>query len=283
VLALLALALPATAGATEPDEPVTAVWKERQVQFFYRGVSTGYACSVLQTRVAALLGAVGARPDLQVMVNHCDESPAQMTGPVGNATSWPRSGTALEPVYAPSYPADNGTDWPRNTAAPGSSYRRTAPEQLVDVLIRMSMPVEMTPEVVAELKTDRKRRELITQVTGDPLPLFDDPIPFAARRQVVTLSRETAGIEPADCELLDQMASSVFRQLGVRVVRRGYSCDRSWASRIAPTLEVEALVPVAFNVPPRQAAPATGGQPDPGAPEEAEKPPTTNTAEANQD
>ena len=282
VIAMLALALPATAGAAPPDEPVTAVWKERQVQFFYRGVAAVYPCSLLQRRVAALLRAVGARPDLRVSVNHCDEDPFEVAAPASDATSWPRHGRDAGPVYSPTYPSGSDSNWPRNTPGSASGYRRAAPRQVVDVLVRMSVPVEMTPEVVAELKTDRKRRELITQVTGDPLPLFDDPIPFSAQRQVVTLSNETAGIGAADCELLDQMASSVFRQLGVRVLRRGYACDPDWASRVAPTVEVEALVPVGPNLPMRPAAPASGGQGAPGAPAETEESSAATPAESRQ-
>ena len=72
---------------------------------------------------------------------------------------------------------------------------------------------------------------------------FNEPIVFAAERQQVTLSHRTIRLEPADCELLDQMMSSVFRELNVRVVRRNFSCDPRQFSRIPPQLTVEALLP----------------------------------------
>ena len=136
----------------------------------------------------------------------------------------------------------------------------------------------MTPEIIAELKTDRKRREMIARVSGDPLPLFDDPIAFAAERKVVTLSHETTGIEPADCELLQQMASSVFKTLGVREVRRGYVCDRMSASRISPTLDAEALVPVMNRVTEGGETPGDD-QPDPPVPEDPREAPASGDAD----
>lgn len=264
-LVLLAATLPAAGGHAAEQEPVTAVWKERQLYFTYRGFDAVYPCSVLQGRVARVLVAVGARPDLEVSVRHCDASFASATVPATGSVRWPRS------------PAEAGTSSGPTAAA--DYYRRSQPRQLADVSIRMSVPVEVTPEVAAELKTDRKRRELVAQVTGDPLPLFDDPILFSAERQTVTLSRDT-GIEAFDCELLEQMALSLFRDLDVRVLRRGYRCDRDSVSRIPPKLEVEALIPVApgglarsggmesesEDTPP--AVPPGGASPDPATAEQ---------------
>lgn len=235
-LLLLAVALPAAGSQAAEQEPVVAVWRERQLHFTYRGFDAVYPCSVLQNRVALVLVTVGARPDVQVSVHHCDASFASATVPATGSTRWPQSPTATGTSSGPTSPADY--------------YRRAQPRQVAEVGIRMSVPVEVTPEVAAELKTDRKRRELVAQVTGDPLPLFDDPIRFAAQRQSVTLSRDT-GIEAFDCELLEQMALSLFRDLDVRVLRRGYRCDRDSMSRIAPKLEVEALIPLAPGSPTR--------------------------------
>jgi len=237
----LMLALSATSGVAAGQEAVTSVWKERQLHFSYRGFAAVYPCSVLQNRVALVLTAIGARPDLSVTVNHCDTSFASGTVAATGNAGWPRS----HPDAAGGYPtAARGQASTVDAYEPGGGYyRRSEPGQVVDVRVSMSVPVEVTAEVMAELKTDRKRRELISQVTGDPLPLFDNPILFPAQRQVVTLSRDT-GLEAADCELLDQMASSVFRDLGVRIVGRSHRCDRGSMSRISPSLEVEAFLPV---------------------------------------
>lgn len=261
VLVFLALALHAAAGRTASQEPVAAVWKAQQLDFTYRGYEAVYPCSVLQQRIALMLNVVGARPDLEVIVNDCDGPFASATVPLGNGPDRPAGSMGPGGNRSVTFATGGGSGWTRTSPASATGYaRRSEPQQVAQVSVRLSMPAEMTPEVIAELQTDRKRRELITRVTGNPLPLFDNPIPFAAHRQVVTLSRETAGVEAADCELLEQMVRTVFRELGVRVVRRGYTCDRSYASRIAPTLDVEALVPVALEVEAPE-TPAMGGDP----------------------
>jgi hypothetical protein len=266
VLVALTSALAATSARAATDEPVAAVWKERQALFSYRGMLTAYPCGVLQNRIALILATVGARPDVEVTVVNCDfpDASTVAAGGIASPTRNPRG-----PAGAYSTGAIDGADagWSQ-TASGSGSYRRAQPRQVADVRVRLSMPAAMTPELIAELETDRKRRELITRVTGDVRPLYDDPIPFMAQRQVVTLSRETVDLEPADCELLDQMSSTLLRELGIRVVRRGYTCDRSWRSRITPTLEVEALVAVGFTVSgPGGKAPA-GGDVDPVSPED---------------
>lgn len=271
-LVLLALAVPTTAGFAAAEEPVTAVWKARQLHFSYRGYEAVYPCSVLQQRIALVLNAVGARPDLEVIVNDCDGPFASATVPLGDGAYWPPGATEPAAGDPLALPAGRDLGWTRTAASGRNTYRRSEPRQVANATIRLSVPVETTPEVIAELETDRKRRELITRVTGNPLPLFDDPIPFPATRQVVTLSRETAGVDAADCELLEQMATRLFRELGIRVVRRGYTCDRSYASRVAPTLDVEALVPVGFEVGGKE-EPAPGGkEADPRAPEDTGDP-----------
>jgi hypothetical protein len=242
-LALLALALTPTVDGAAAEEPVTAVWKERQLHFTYRGYDAVYPCGLLQHRIAIVLAAVGARPDLEVTVGACETPFASGATASADGAPWPQSLPGSVPGQPSAAPGDIG--WPRAAYGSGSS-RPMEPRQRAEVRIRLSMPTEVTPEVIAELETDKKRRELITRVTGDPRPMFDDPIPFTAYPQVVTLSRETLELEPADCELLQQMASDLFKELGIRVLRRAYTCDRGWRSRIPPTLEVETLVPVGF-------------------------------------
>lgn len=271
-LLLLALTLPASPVRAAAEEPVTAVWKARQLHFSYRGYEAVYPCTVLQQRIALVLGAVGARPDVEVIVNDCDELFAPATVPLGDGASWPPGSSAPAAGDRLTLPPGRDIGGTRTAAAGRSSYRRSEPGQVANVSIRLAMPVETTPEVIAELETDRKRRELITRVTGNPLPLFDDPIPFPASRQVVTLSRETAGVDAADCELLEQMATTVLRELGVRVVRRGYTCDRSWTSRVAPTLDVDALVPVGFTAGAQEVPTPGSEENDPPASEPASEP-----------
>lgn len=120
------------------------------------------------------------------------------------------------------------------------------------------MPVEVTPEVLEELKKDKSRRELISRVTDNPNVGLDEPIVFPARREHITLSRRTIDLEPEECELLDQMSRGIFRELGLRVVKGHPSCDRDRVSHIPPQLTVEALMPIMPSVP--KLTPPGGGE-----------------------
>jgi len=250
---LLALSLLAIGGRAAAQEPVTAVWQKHKVVFTYQSSVAIYSCDSLRERVASIFYALGARPDLEVKVASCPLSiiPSDSTGYDAGRRTWE---------------AGTGTDY----MAPA------ARQQGSTIIVRLSMPVEMTPEVVEELKADKSRRELISRVTGNPIPRFDDPVPFAAERRVVTLSNKTIGIEAAECQLLDQLVASAFDDLGLRVVRRRYSCDRHRSSTIDPMVDVEVLVPVTAEPRGGPQAPAEAGdETEPGAPE----PPEAGTTE----
>lgn len=219
------------------QEPVAAVWQKHEIVFTYQSFIAVYSCDALEDRVASILYAIGARPDMEIKVTGCSRSAV----PLGT-------------------PAIDRTRQTWETGARTEYLPRTDVQQVSTVHVLLSMPVEITPDVVEEMKADKSRRELISRVTGNPIPRFDDPIPFAAERRVVTISHKTVGIEPIECELLDQLVTSSFRNLDVRVVRRGYSCDRRRVSRIYPTLDAEALVPVRFESRDTQQKPAEGGE-----------------------
>jgi hypothetical protein len=73
---------------------------------------------------------------------------------------------------------------------------------------------------------------------------MDTPVVFHATRQQVTLSHRTIKLQPEDCELLEQMSRSIFRELGVRTVGSSPNCDRREIAHMAPQMTVEALLPV---------------------------------------
>ena len=135
-------------------------------------------------------------------------------------------------------------------------------------------PVAVTPEVLAEIDRDKSRRELVSRVTGNPAAAMNDPIVFAAQRQTVTLSRQTMRLEPEDCELLEQIATNVFRELDVRVVRRSSTCDARQPSAIAPQLTVEALLPTGgiLPMPTKDESDPKTSTPAPSETEQAETP-----------
>jgi hypothetical protein len=195
-----------------------AVWKAKEITFFYRGTSAYQSCSELERRVAVILLAVGARDDIDVRASDCDDSM------IPDESSWDRTS-------------------PFDTSADPFRSRRRERDRNAHVRVRLMMPVEVTPEVLAEIDKDKSRRDLVSRVTRNAAATLNDPVVFPATRQTVTLSRRLIRLEPNDCELLEQMTSSVFRQLDVRVVRRGHTCDQRQSSRLPPQVTVEALVP----------------------------------------
>ena len=213
--------VPMTAGASA-GEPVPAVWKEHQLSFNYSSSHAVYACKSLTGRVGDLLRAVGARDDIKVSANNCDDTltPAS-PGVIGP------SGRISRPVSSP-YPE------PRFD---------TSRRQSVFVHVSLMMPTQVTPEVLVELEKDKQRRELVARVSGNPAARFNDPVIFPAERQQVTLSSKTVGLEPEECELLEQMSTTVFRELGVNVVRQRANCDRTRPGLTPPELVVESLMP----------------------------------------
>jgi hypothetical protein len=206
------------------QEVVTAVFKAHEVGFSYRASRSNLPCYELEGRIATILVAVGARDDLEVDVIGCDEFVVQ-NDPLDDAFhdafgSRDRFGTSMDRYRG----------------------RRSSREDVAHIRVRLMTLVELTPKIMEEIKRDKSRRELISRVTRKPEAAMNDPIIYAAQRQEVTLSRRTIRLDAEDCELLDQMSKSVFRKLGVRVVRGTLNCDRN--SRLPPQLTVETLLPV---------------------------------------
>jgi hypothetical protein len=250
-------------GIQAAQEPMAAVWKERKLSFSYSSTTTIYSCRSMAGRVSSILRAVGARDDIQVRVSGCSDSMM--------ATQDPRLDTRVS-----TNPWQSASERYRE---PGTTDRR----QVAQVYVRMMLPTEVTPEVLAELDKDKTRRELVSRVTGNPAAKFNDPVLFKAERQLVTLSRETIGIEPEECELLDEMSVGVFRELGVRVVSADFVC--SAGSLIPPEAVVEALLPTPYATGNVQPAPGPAEENDddagasPASADDAAKPPAEETSE----
>ena len=209
VLGLLLLMTGVQSAAQEPtaaaQEPIAAVWREQRLNFLYSSATTVYSCSALAGRVSSILRAVGARDDVKVTVNDC----SNVRRPDRHGLNSDRGSVNAS--------IDTSVTHQGRYRIVITSGVSTACN--MHVYVRLMMPTEVTPDVLTELKKDKSRRELISHATGNPAPRFNDPVLFSAQWQPVTLSRKTIGLEPEECELLDQMSSSVFRELGVRVVR----------------------------------------------------------------
>jgi hypothetical protein len=238
------------------QESVPAVLKARELQFMYRSSSVLFPCYELESRVAMILRGIGARDDLKVEVINCERFFITQDSAFGDD------------------PFGRGTfERPNRFERPGDRFHnpRNRREQQSYVRVWLMAPVAVTPEVLAEIEKDKSRRELISRVTGNPAAAMNDPIIFAAQRQTVTLSRKTMELEPEDCELLEQMSRSIFRDLDVRVVRGTHAC-RSGRSLITPQVTIEALLPIGFHFVPQQEDVAPAPVPAPEAAEETGEP-----------
>jgi hypothetical protein len=257
VSGLIAITALAATFQVVAEEPVAAVFKAREVGFFYRSSNSQQPCYALEGRVATILRAVGARDDIKVSVNGCDNFSMSEESTFDR---WDRDRNGSR--------FDDPMDRFRN------DDRRRQREQSAHIRVSLMTPVIVTPKVLAEIDKDRSRRELVSRVTGNPAAAMNDPIVFAAQRQEVTLSRRTIRLEPEDCELLEQMTTSVFRELDVRVVRRSLNCDSNQPSRIPPQVTVEALLPTGGLMPMPE---ATRSEPKPSAPGSSAPAPTDTT------
>lgn len=223
---LLAAAVLSIAGsAATAAEQVAAVLKMHEVRFVYRSIVNVLACDEMRNHIAAILRALGARDDVQVRINDCEI----VVIPDDIGTPWDRSNR--------DYPTDVFRD------------RNFDQRQTSNVRVQLMFPIEATPQVLAEIEKDKSRRKLISRVTGDPAQALNDAIVFPAERKQVTLSQGTIRLRPEHCELLEQMIPTVFRELGIKVVRKQFSCDRYGRSRLSPKLTVEVLWPVGAPVP----------------------------------
>jgi hypothetical protein len=69
-----AAATPAGAAAATVGNPVPAVWKERHVDFVYRGRTARYSCEGLRNKVRAMLIDLGARRDVKIVAIGCEDN-----------------------------------------------------------------------------------------------------------------------------------------------------------------------------------------------------------------
>lgn len=243
---VFSISLWAMLSATAEEKETAAVLKLHEVSFVYRTSSSVLSCGEIRGRVVSVLRTLGAREDLDVRVNGCD---TVVTTVERDRDTWPTDspeyGHPSDPWRRPTDPLDPSADpW---DSSDRFRNRRMGPRQSAHVRIRAMMPVEMTPEVQAELEKDKSRRELVSRV--NPSAGLGEPIVFPAQRQKVELSRSTIDLAPEECELMQQMSRGIFKDLGIRIVRRGPSCARDRMSHIPPSMTVEALLPVLPTVP----------------------------------
>lgn len=110
------------------------------------------------------------------------------------------------------------------------------------VLLNVVSPVAATPQALAERAKEMSKRELSARVRGETEELKDALEEFPAQWRRVALTRGSLGLEPGDCELIDELRRKVLPKLAVRIVDDNVSCSPNQLSLGQPQLEVEALV-----------------------------------------
>jgi hypothetical protein len=131
--------------------------------------------------------------------------------------------------------------------AKDAQVRVRAPEcpttvaRLPRVTIEARSPVEATPEAIAERDKNKSTRELAARVQGKK-ESSEITEQFPASWKRVSLSRGALGLEPGDCELIDELRRKVLPRLAVRVIKDSVSCSPNTLQLGQPQLEVESLV-----------------------------------------
>ena len=118
---------------------------------------------------------------------------------------------------------------------------QSGPVRMPRVFVKITAPVEATPEAIADRDKGKSKRELAARVRGEK----EDPealAPFPAQWKVVSLSRGAADLEPGDCELIDELRRKVLPKLAIRVVKDSTHCTPQQLTLGQPQLEVQALV-----------------------------------------
>jgi len=117
------------------------------------------------------------------------------------------------------------------------------PVRMPRVVMNITAPVLATPEAIAERDKGNSRLALTARVRGEKV----DPealAPFPAQWKRVSLSRGAVGLEPGDCELIDELRRKVLPKLAIRVVKDSTHCTPQQLTLGQPQLEVEALAKV---------------------------------------
>jgi hypothetical protein len=119
----------------------------------------------------------------------------------------------------------------------------TGPEWSPSVRIVAALPVEATPEVLAELASDASERELAARVQGKSSDEATAQFPARPKR-VEFVSGGMSFLKDGDCELMEQMRDRAFGPLGVKVIDSSIRCVPRQVSIGSIRMTVEVLEPV---------------------------------------
>jgi hypothetical protein len=83
--------------------------------------------------------------------------------------------------------------------------------------IRVAVPTEATPELLAQLEAAQSKRELVARTQGKGTAVDVATAQFPAERRIVEFTGRRIGrIDDGDCELFQQLLPQVLEPLGIR-------------------------------------------------------------------
>ena len=132
---------------------------------------------------------------------------------------------------------------PGFTVTMRNCIEQSGPEWSPSVRIVAALPVEATPEVLAELASDASKRELAARVQGKSPDEATAQFPARPKR-VEFVSGGMSFLQNGDCELMEQMRDRVFGPLGVKVIDSNIRCVPRQVSIGSIRMTVEVLEPV---------------------------------------
>jgi len=111
------------------------------------------------------------------------------------------------------------------------------------VTISLARPVEATPENVTAVTTYSQHQLLVARLYKLKLPSANDIERFDAEWRTVALHNHRGlRLDAGDCELLQDLSTQVFPQMGVRLEGARLTCPSAPDMRSKPRLQVKALV-----------------------------------------
>ena len=125
------------------------------------------------------------------------------------------------------------------TRVSASGCPTNGPSDHAFVRISGGLPV-LASDAAKQSARDKTKGELLKRLGVKP---GMDQDQFPATQKVIDLSRErVAGLQPGDCELMEQLTREVFPKLGLKVVESDMSCFPHTLPISTPRLKVAVLI-----------------------------------------
>jgi len=121
------------------------------------------------------------------------------------------------------------------------AYDCTESTGVVRFQVMFESPLEATEENVRELTTYDSRRLLLARTRGESLPTAQDLERFPATWKTVSFASDRRlGLDPRDCELVQQLRQQILTRMSIQVLRTRRCSAFGELSR--PAMTVSALV-----------------------------------------